>query len=97
MAAILIFFIISSLKLYFGLSCNFVEDSPCQTMQSSPNLVKIRYKINHKKLKRLKIIIQEVNGRQYFLIHFLLENLTNSCRFQLNRMSNNLYPDQSLW
>ena len=30
-----------------------------------------------------------------FLIHFLLENSTNSCRFQLNRMSNNLYPDQS--
>ena len=26
----------------------------CQTMQSSPNLVKIRYNINHKKLKRLK-------------------------------------------
>ena len=26
MTAILIFFIISSLKLYVGLSCNFVED-----------------------------------------------------------------------
>ena len=24
------------------------ENSPCQTMQSSPNLVKIRYNINHK-------------------------------------------------
>ena len=26
-------------------------NSPCHTMQSSPNLVKIRYNINHKKLK----------------------------------------------
>ena len=24
------------------------KNSPCQTMQSSPNLVKIRYNINHK-------------------------------------------------
>ena len=66
--------------------------------QPLPNhaLVKIRYNINHKKVNRLKKIIQEVNGRRYFLIHFMLANSTNSCRFQLNRMSNNLYPDQSL-
>ena len=39
-------------------------NSPCQTMQSSPNLVKIWYNIYHKKLKPLKKIIQEVNGRR---------------------------------
>ena len=49
------------------------------------------------KAKAIKNIIQEVNRRRYFLIHFLLENSTKSCRFQLNRMSNNLYSDQSLW